>query len=92
MIRVQGNEFAMTAMAYITDADLNLQWRSLISGSIVQTGPDTLETDLTLALFTPDQDPFAEGTVPMMDLSGTMDVCQRIPIMAPCVPTPTPEG
>ena len=90
MIRVRANEYAMTVVAHVTDADLNLQWRAVVSGSIVQTGPDTLATDLALALFTLDQDPFAEGTVPMMCLPGTMDVCQRIPIMAPCVPTPMP--
>ncbi|MFC1604335.1 DUF642 domain-containing protein [Planctomycetota bacterium] len=63
MAKVGLNEYAATVVAHITDENLKLQWRAVVSGAFTQTGPDTLETNLTLALYTPDQNPFAEGAV-----------------------------
>ena len=91
MHRLQGNEFAMTLMAHITDVDLTLQWRAVVSGSVVQTGTDTLDTNLNLALYLPVQNPFAEGSAPVMCLPGTIGTYQRIPIVPPCIPAPMPE-
>ncbi len=41
---------------------------------------------LTLAIYTPDQNPFADGAVPIMSVPGVMDTLQRVPIVPANMP------
>jgi len=90
MAKIGPNEYAATVVAHITDENLKLEWRAVVSGTFVQTGPDTLETNLTLTLYTPDQNPFAEGEVPTMSIPGVMDTLQRVPIIPAYMPPTAP--
>jgi len=90
MAKVGPNEYATTIVALVTDENLKLQWKAVVSGTFVQTGPDTLQTNLTLATYTPDQDPFADGTVPVMSFPGVIDTLQRVPIVPAYVPAAVP--
>lgn len=90
MAKVGPNEYAATVVAHITDENLKLQWRAVVSGTFMQVGPDTLETNLTLAIYMPDQNPFAEGSMPVMSFPGVMDTLQRVPIVPAFVPPVMP--
>ena len=90
MAKIGVNEYAATVVAHITDENLKLQWRAVVSGTFVQTGPDTLETNLTLALYASEQNPFAEGEVPVMSIPGVMDSLQRVPIVPAYIPPKVP--
>lgn len=83
--------YAGTQVAYMTDELLNITCRAVVSGTIVQTGPDTLAAVWAAACYG-DQDPFAEGAMPFVCFPGVEAFYQRIPIAAPCVPGPPPEG
>jgi hypothetical protein len=90
MAKIGPNEYAATMVAHITNENLKLQWRAVVSGTFIQTGPDTLETNLTLALYMPDQNPFAEDAVPAMSIPGVMDTLQRVPIVPAYMPPAGP--
>jgi choice-of-anchor C domain-containing protein len=90
MAKVGPNEYAATVVAHITDNNLKLQWKAVVSGTFIQTGPDTLETNLTLTIYTPDQNPFAEGSMPVMSYPGVMDTLQRVPIVPAFIPPVAP--
>ncbi|MHC4203686.1 MAG: hypothetical protein ACYSTT_03490, partial [Planctomycetota bacterium] len=70
--------------------NFSLLFRGVVSGTIVQTGPDTLETTWALALYTPDQDPFADDAIPAMCFPSVKGSLRRIPIVDPCVPPAAP--
>jgi hypothetical protein len=92
MVRIGPNQYAVTVTGLVHDENFKLEVRAVVSGTIEQTGPDTLETDLALAAYGPDADPFAEGAIPFMCFPGVKDSLGRVPIVAPCVPAPPPGG
>ena len=83
--------YAATQVAYMTDELFHITCRAVVSGTIVQTGPDTLDAVWAASCYG-EQDPFAEGAVPLMCWPGVEAFYQRIPVVAPCVPAPTPSG
>ena len=90
MAKVGPNEYAATHVIYVSGENFQLTSTGVLSGTIVQTGPDTLETNLTLMIYTPDQNPFAEGAVPIMSVPGVMDTLQRVPIVPAYIPPAAP--
>jgi hypothetical protein len=92
MVRIGPNQYAVTLAGLVNDENFKLEVRAVVSGTIEQTGPDTLETDLALAAYGPDADQFAEGAMPFMCFPDVKDSLRRVPIVAPCVLVPPPEG
>jgi len=93
LIRTGLDTYAATQLVYCTDAVAQITCRFVVSGTMVQTGPDTLEATWPgSSMFAPDQDPFAEDAVPLMCFPEVLALYRRIPVVAPCVPVPPTEG
>jgi choice-of-anchor C domain-containing protein len=88
LVRTGPDTFDGTQVAYIIDEDYELTMKVIVSGTIVQTSADSLEAAWVAAAYGGDQDPLAEGAVPLMSFPATAWY-QRAPIVPPYIP---PEG
>jgi hypothetical protein len=93
LVRTESDTYAATQLVYCTDAAAQITCRFVVSGTIVQTDPDTLEATWSeSSMFAPDQDPFADDAVPLMSFPEVLASYRRIPVVVPRVPVSPTEG
>lgn len=85
LIRTGPDTFAGTQVVYMIDENYELTTKVVVSGTLVQTSADSLEADWVASVYGGDQDPFAEGVVPMVSFPATA-FYRRVPIVPPIPP------
>jgi len=85
LIRKGPDSFDGTQVCYMIDENYVLTTKVVVSGTIVQTSADSLEAAWAASVYGGDQDPFAEGAVPIMSFPATA-FYQRVPIVPPIQP------
>ena len=89
LVRTGPNTFDGTQVSYMTDENFELTSKVVVSGTIVQTSTDSLEAAWIAAVYGGNQDPFAEGAVPLVSFPATAWY-QRVPIVPPYLPPTAP--
>ena len=90
IVKTGHNTYAATQVAYMTDDTFTLTNKVVVSGTIVQQSDNRLEGTWAAAVYSPDQDPFADDAVVLMCFPDVTASYQRVPIVAPCEPLAVP--
>ena len=85
LVRTGPDTLDGTQVAYMIDENYVLTMKVVVSGTLVQTSADRLEAAWVASVYGGDQDPFAEGVVPMVSFPATA-FYQRVPIVPPIPP------
>jgi len=89
LVRTGPDTLDGTQVCYMIDENYVLTMKIVVSGTIVQTSADSLEAAWVASVYGGDQDPFAEGVVPMVSFPATA-FYQRVPIVPAHVPPVVP--
>ena len=89
LVRTGPDTFDGTQVCYMTDENYVLTTKVVVSGTIVQTSADSLEAAWVASVYSGDQDPFADGVVPIVSFPATAWY-QRVPIVPAYVPPAEP--
>jgi hypothetical protein len=82
IVKTGRNTYLSTDVAYGVDADFNILYWVVCAGTVVQTGPDTIELSERAGFYTPDQDPFGDEP-PAIGSWPETSTYRRVPIVAP---------
>jgi len=85
LVRTGPDSLDGTQVCYMIDENYVLTMKIVVSGTLVQTSADSLEAAWVASVYGGDQDPFAEGAVPMVSFPATA-FYQRVPIVPPIPP------
>jgi choice-of-anchor C domain-containing protein len=82
LVRTGSNTFDGTQVCYMIDDNYVLTTKVVVSGTIVQMSVDSLEAAWVASVYGGDQDPFAEGAVPIVSFPATA-YYRRVPVAPP---------